>query len=155
HLDAGLAAFADLEDEIDAIVRQLDDLGIDADIEAAAAPIDLDQARHVGLHHGPRQRASLLRLDLRLELIVLDLLVALAGNAIDDRILDDREDEPAALHARLNVLKQTGGVERLHALVDLERIEPPARAGAEIRADGVGLHPLVTLHHDGVDGLRM
>src|SRR5262249_38929025 len=151
----GLAALVDLEDKINAIVRQLDDLGLDADIEAAAAPIDLDEARHIGLHHGPRQRASLLRLDLGLELLVLDLLVALEGNAVDDGIFNDRQDEPAALHARMNVLKQAGGVQRLHALVDLERIEPPARTGTEIRADGVSLHPLVALHHNGVDGLRI
>ena len=99
-LDAGLGALVDLEHEIDAVVRQLDDLGLDADVEAAAAPIDLDEARDVRLHDRARKRAAFLRLDFGLELLVLDLLVALEGDAVDDRILDDRDDQPAALDAR-------------------------------------------------------
>ena len=80
-LDAGLAAFIDLEDKVDAVVRQLDDFGIDADVEPAAAAIDLDQTRDIGLHHRARQRTALLRLDFSFELLVLDLLVALEGDA--------------------------------------------------------------------------
>ena len=95
-LDAGLVAFVDLEDEIDAVVRQLDDLRIDRDVEAAAAAIDFDDALHVGLHRRPRQRAARLRLHFGLELLVLDLLVALEGDAVDDRVLDHGDDEAAA-----------------------------------------------------------
>ena len=51
--DAGLFAFFDLEHEIDAVVRQFDDLRIDRHVEAAAAVIDLDNALHVGLDRRP------------------------------------------------------------------------------------------------------
>ena len=56
-LDPGLAALGDFEDEIDAVVRQLDDLGLDAHVETAAAAVDLDDARRVGLHDRTRERA--------------------------------------------------------------------------------------------------
>ena len=56
--DAGFLAFLDLEYEIDAVVRQLDDLRIDRDVETAAAVIDLDNALHVGLDRRPRQGAA-------------------------------------------------------------------------------------------------
>src|SRR5262245_32772888 len=47
--DAGLFAFPDFKNEIDAVVRQLDDLRGDGDIETAGAVIDLDNARDVSL----------------------------------------------------------------------------------------------------------
>src|SRR5262249_54058418 len=78
-LDAGLAAFRDLEDEIDAVVRKVDDLGLDADVEAAAAAINLHETGNIRLHDRARQGAAFLGLNFSLELIVLDLLVALEG----------------------------------------------------------------------------
>src|SRR5262249_369999 len=123
-----LDALVNLEDEIDAVVRQLDDLGLDADIESAAAPINLDETRHVGLHHRARERAALLRLNFRLELLVLDLLVALERDPIDHRVFGDDQDQPPALDARLNDLEQAGRIERLDAFVDLVGIEPAARS---------------------------
>ncbi len=59
-LDVGLGTFADLEDQIDAAVRQLDDLRFDVNVEAAAAPVDIDKALHVGLNGRTRERAALL-----------------------------------------------------------------------------------------------
>jgi hypothetical protein len=102
-----------------------------------------------------RKRAALLRLDLGLELLVLDLLVAFESDAVDDRVFDDREDQPAALHRRANVLEQAGGVERLHAFIDLECIESAARARPEIGPDGVGFDALIALDDDGIDGRRL
>src|SRR5690606_20180940 len=86
-LEAGLFALADLEHQIDAVVGQFDDLGIDADVEAAITAIDLDDALHVGLHRGARQRTAGFRLYLDVELLVLELLVALERDAVEDRIL--------------------------------------------------------------------
>ncbi len=83
-LDAGLFAFVDLEDQIDAIVRPLDDLRHDRDVETPVALIDFDDALDVGLHHRLRQRAALLRLDFLAELLVLEPVIAFEGNAVDD-----------------------------------------------------------------------
>ena len=95
-LDAGLVAFVDLEHQIDAVVRQLDDLRLDGHVEAAAAVIDFDDALHVGLHGRLRQRAARLRLHFGFELLVLGLLVAFEGDPVDHRVFDHRDHQPAA-----------------------------------------------------------
>jgi hypothetical protein len=61
-------------------------------------------------------------------LLVLDLLVALKGDSIDDRIFDDGDDEASALNGRNDVLKQSCGEEGFDAFVDLEGVEAPARS---------------------------
>ena len=53
-LDAGLVALRDLEHEVDTIVRKVDHLGLDADVEAAVASIDFDDALGVGLYQRAR-----------------------------------------------------------------------------------------------------
>ena len=57
-LHAGLFAFSDLKDQVDAIVRPFDDFGGHLDVEAPVAMIHLDDALNVGLHHGARQRTA-------------------------------------------------------------------------------------------------
>src|ERR1035437_5179973 len=79
--DAGFRALGNRENEIDAVVRLFDDVGIDAYIIAAGAAIDFGDALGVRLNHGTRQRAARLGLYFRRKLLVLDLLVALEGNA--------------------------------------------------------------------------
>ena len=59
-LDPGLRALSDLEDEIDAVVRKLDDLRFDPNVETTAAAVDLDQTRRVSLNNRPRERSTLL-----------------------------------------------------------------------------------------------
>src|SRR5262249_2158132 len=82
--DIGARALGDLEHESDAAVGQVDDDRIDANVIATAATIDLDDALNIGLDHSARQRATLARLDLKLELVVLDPRIALKRDAIDD-----------------------------------------------------------------------
>ena len=153
-LDAGLLAFLDLEHEIDAVVRKLDDLRIDADVEAAVAPIDLDDALHVGLHGRARQRAAGLRLHFVGELVVLELRVAFERDPVDDRIFDHRDDQPGAGLVDADVLEQAGGIKRLERLVDLVAVEALARVEPEVGADGLGLDPAVAFDDDRARGLR-
>ena len=153
-LDAGLLAFLDLEHEIDAVVRQLDDLRLDADVEAAVAPVDLDDALHVGLHGRTRQRAARLRLHFVGELVVLELLVAFERDPVDHRIFDHGDDQPAAGLVDAHVLEQAGGIERLERLVDLVAVEAFARVEPEVGADGFGFDPPVAFDDDRARGLR-
>src|SRR6202043_3355413 len=127
RLDRGLLALVDLEDEIDAVVRLLDDLRVDADVVAPGMAVHLDDALGIGLHHRTRQRATRLGLDLRRQLLVLDLLVAFEGNAADHRIFDHGHDYPAANLIDLDVLEQAGLDQRLQAVVDAGLIQPTAR----------------------------
>ncbi len=91
-----LLAFGDREDEVDAVVRLLDDFRRDVHVIAAGAAIDFGDALRVGLHHRTRERAARLGLDFRRKLLVLDLLVALEGDAADHRVFDHDDDDPAA-----------------------------------------------------------
>src|SRR6185312_13656252 len=153
-LHAGLLAFADVEDEVHAVVRQFDDLRRDGHVETAAAVIDLDDALDVGLHGRLRQRAARLGLNFGLELVVLGLLVALERDLVDHRILGDDDEQAPAGVLDMDVREQAGGVEALEAFVDLGRAEPAAGAGMEIRADGPRLDTAVSLDLDRIDGLR-
>ena len=132
RFDAGLFAFLDFENQIDAIVRPLDDFRHHLYVEAPVAVIDLDDALNVGLHRRARQRTAGFRLDFLLELLVLDLAVALEGEPIDDRRFDHRHDEPAARLGDADVLEQAGGVKRLQRGVDLGGIDALARRDLEI-----------------------
>src|SRR4029450_11537852 len=153
--DAGLYTLGNLEHEIDAVVWQLDDLRFDANIETSAAAVHFDDAGGVGLHDGTRERAAFLRLDFRLELLVLDLFVALESDAVDDRIFRDGDDQRPALTVGTDVLKKTGGDQRLDAFIDFEGAQLPIWPWAEIGADGVSLDPLIALHNDGADDWRL
>src|SRR5262249_38049238 len=57
QLHARLRAFADLEDEIDTIVGQLDDLGYDSYVEPTAAAIHFNQTGDIRLHDSAGKRA--------------------------------------------------------------------------------------------------
>jgi hypothetical protein len=147
---AGLGAFGDRKDQIDAVVRPVDDLRIDPHVEHAAAVIDFDDALHVCLHRRPRQGPARLRLDFRLQLFVLGLGIALEGDAVDDRVFFDRDDQMAADMGGLDVLEQAGGDKRLEAFVFLLGGHVSARAVLEIGPDGIGLDPSVTFDFDGI-----
>jgi hypothetical protein len=88
-------------------------------------------------------------------LLVLNLLVALEGDAVDDRVFGDGDGQPSALHGRANVLEQAGGKKRFHAFIDLKWVKLAVGPRSEVRADGVSLDPLVALNPDRVDGLRV
>src|SRR3954469_6173607 len=105
RLDVGLVALFDLENEVNAAVRQFDNLWIDGDVEAATATINLDDPLYVGLHLRTRQRTALLGLNLKLELLVLDAAVAFERNAIDDRTLHHNHLDAAAGSVNAHVLK--------------------------------------------------
>ena len=124
-----LAAFVDLEDQIDAVVRALDDL--------RRRP-----ARRSGRCGGrcrrcaARRPAPSVRENVprgfdwisALSCSSLTVPVALELDAVDDRVLDHGHDQAAARLADPHVLEQAGRVERLEALVDLDRVKPFARA---------------------------
>src|SRR5262249_9789035 len=153
--DVGPGTLGDLEDQIDAIVRQIDDNRIDANVVTAAAPVHLHDALHVRLHDRTRQSAALLGLDLELELLVLDLAVAFESDAIDDRVLHHGHDDPPAGHLDSDILKQTGGDEGLIGFVDLERPNAAVGARLEVGANGIGFDAPIAFDHDGIDGLRI
>ena len=151
--DISLVPFLDFEHQIDAAVRQLDDLGVDVDVETAGAAVDLDDALHVGLHCRTLQRAALLGLDFKLELLVLDAAVALEGNAVDDRILNQDDANAAARGVDAHVLEEPCTDKRFVGVIDLQGTKPAVRPRLEVGAYRAGLDPPVALDHDIRPGL--
>ena len=147
-LDAGLLSFGDLVDEIDAVVRQFDDLRHHTHVIAAGAPIDLDDALGIRLNHRARESTARLGLNLERELLVLELFIAFEGDAVEDRIFHHRHHQATARLADAHVLEQTRRVERFQTGID--RCGVPA---LEIGTDGVGLDAAVAFNDDA-GGLR-
>ncbi len=147
-LDASLLAFVDLENQVDAVVRPVDNFRGDLDVEAAVALINLDDALGVGLHRSARQRAALLGLDLLRQLLILDAVIAFEVDPVDDRSLDHCHNELAAGLVDLDVFEQAGGVERFERRVDRGGIETPVGARLEIGAHRIGLDTAVALDDD-------
>jgi hypothetical protein len=95
-LDPGLFALIDLEHQIDAVVRPIDDLGHHRNVETAVALINLENALHVGLDRGARQCTTVLGLDFLQQLLVLEPMIAFKGNLVDHRRLDHGDNQLAA-----------------------------------------------------------
>ena len=95
-LHAGLRTLVDLEDDIDAAVRQTNDSIGDGRSRLARAAIEILDALDVGINDRLVERTVVLRFDLGLKLIGLDLAVALEGNAIDQVVFGDPDDDGTA-----------------------------------------------------------
>ena len=88
------------------------------------------------------------RLDFLLKLLVLDLRVALEGEPIDDRSLDDGHHEPTAPLRDADILEQARGVKRLQRGIDSGGIKRLARSDLEVGADGFGFDAPVAFDDD-------
>ena len=86
------------------------------------------------------------------QLIVGELVVALEGDAVDQRVLDHAHDQRVALAAEPHVLEQAGGVERLQAAIEPVGVERVARLHQHVGEDRAGLDSLIALDLDGRDG---
>ena len=98
--DLGEVALVDLEHDIDAVLVELDDLGLDAGGEAALAAIQLEDPVDVGADRGAGEDLARRKLDLGQDLVVLEALVALEDDAVDDRVFADRDDQVAGVARR-------------------------------------------------------
>ena len=117
--NAGGGPFGDREDQVDAVLRPLDDLRIDAGGEFAVAAIELDDALDVGLHLGAGEDAARLDLHFLGEVLVGNLVVALEHHLIDDGIFDHPDRQRAVVEIDLHVGEQAGGEQRLQRLIDI------------------------------------
>src|SRR3569623_1399977 len=149
RLHAGLLAFPDHEDQVDAIVRLLDVFRRHRHVVTAGVTVDFDDALGVGLHHGPRQRTARFGLHLGAELLVLDLLVALKRDAAKHGVFDHHDHETAAAVFDSDVGEQAGVDERLEAVIDRRVVEAAAWARLEVGTDRIGFDTAVPLAPNG------
>ena len=138
----GRRSLVNLEDEIDAVFRQLDDLGLDACGEAAAAAVELQNAAHIILHPRAGINGARARLDLCVEILVRDFRVSLEGDAVEDRVLDHPDDQHIAFTVQLDVREEPRVEQRLQRAVDALWIPWIAGLHEQVRAYGLGLDAL-------------
>ncbi len=147
-----LRALVDLEDDVDAILLELDHLRIDGRGEAALAAIELDDAGDVGTGLGAGEDLPRRELDLRHDLVFLDPLVALEDDPVDHRIFADLDDEVASVGAGdLDVGEQFGRVEILDRLVELLAVVGLADAQLGVGEHRLRLQALVAGDVDRMD----
>ena len=116
--DAGGRPFVDREDQVDAVLRPLDDLRIDAGGEFAVAAIKFDDALDVGLHLGAGEDHARLELHFLLQVLGRDLAVALELDLVDDRVLDHVHRQRGTVPIDLDVREQARREQRLQRAVD-------------------------------------
>ena len=150
-LDQRQRVLLDVEDHVDAVVGQPDDLRLDLRREAAVGGIVFEQLLAVVLRHVGREDGARTQRELVAQLLVGQGVVALEGDAVDDRILDDVHDERVALAAERDVLEEAGGVEGLEAAVEFGLIEGLAGGDDHVGQDGLLADPVVALDLDGAD----
>src|SRR5262249_25423860 len=93
--DLGEVALVNLEHDVDAVLVELDDLRLDPRSETALAAVQLKDSLDIGTGRGAGEDLPRGELDLGEDLVVLEALVALQDDAVDDRVLTDRNDQVA------------------------------------------------------------
>ena len=106
--DAGARALVDLEHEVDAVLVELDDLGLDPGGVAAVAAVELEDAADGVLDPGAGVDDARPELDLVGQDVVVEPLVALERDPVDDRVLDHLDHQHVALPVERDVVEQAG-----------------------------------------------
>ncbi len=123
--------------------------GHDADIVAPDMPVGFDDAADVGLHRGALQRAARLGFDHGRKVLVLDLLVAFEGDAVEHRRFGQMHDQPFAGAIDRNLVEQAGCDQRLQRRIARGVVKPPVGRGVKIRTHRLGIDAAIALDHDG------
>ena len=148
--DRGLLAFGDGEDQIDPLVSAFDDLRHHADVVAPGMPVGLHDAADIGLHRGALQRPARLGLDHAGKILVLDLLVAFEGDAVEKAGLGEMHHQPVAGAVDRHLVEQPGREQRLEPGIARGVVETPVGKGVEIAAHRLGIDAPVA---DDIDPL--
>src|SRR5439155_2156903 len=147
----GKFALVDFEHEIDPVLRELNHLWFDARSKSPVPAIEIEDALHIVLHSRPGVDHARTQLNLGVEVLVVELTVALKRNTIDDRVLDDLDDQGIAGPTEIDVGKQPGGKQRLQRLVHALIVPGVAGLDQQIGANCLGLDPLHALDTNFAD----
>ena len=119
----------------------------------AGLAIEFEDALHVCLDARCREDTARRDLDLFTHLVVIDGPVALKDHAVDDRVLDDADNEVRSGLLERGIGKKAGRKQRLERQVDPFGIERVARLDQKIGLDGPVLDPFIAFDLDGANAL--
>ncbi len=145
---------ADLEDDVDAVLALPNDLRRDHRGEPAALGVGVQDALPIGLGGGRREHRPRAKLHHVLKLVVALEVVALEGDAVDQRIFDHLDHQRITLARQVDVLEQASRIQRLQAAVDAAGIPRVARPDQHVGQDGAELDALIALNLDRLDRAR-
>ena len=150
--DLRLVAFVDFEHQVDAVLVELDNLGIDGRGEAALALVQFDDPLDVGTDLRTGKDLARREPDFGGDLVRLDALVALEHDAVDDRVFLDRDHQIATVGARDDdVGEQLGRIEVFQRGIELLGGIDLPRDEVRISAHGLGLEALGALDLNRAD----
>ena len=149
--DLRLRPFVDLEHHIDAVLVELDHLGIDGRGEAALPLVEFDDARDVGADLRAGEDLTRRELDLGPDLVFLQPLVAFEDDAVDDGVFRHLDRQRAIVVADLIILEQFGRRQILERLIEHRTVIGLPHAQAQIGEDRLCLEPLVADDGDRLD----
>src|ERR1700722_1754247 len=158
HLDLGALAFLDVDENIDLVARQLGDLRIDAHGILAAAEVLVGQILLHLVEDRTVEGLALREADVAqtlLQVLGLDVLVALDLELGDRGPLDHHDQQGVAVAAQFHVAEEPGRVQSTHRLADALAIQVIAdvhRQIIEYRAFGDALQ---SFDADVADGKRI
>src|SRR5262249_4126177 len=116
-LHLGRRPLVDLKHDVDAVVVELDDLGVNGSRIPALPAVDVEDSLHIGLGAGAREHRARLELNLGGESLLVDLAIALEYDLIDHRVLDHRDEDACAVALDAYVREQAGGKQRFDRLI--------------------------------------
>ena len=152
RLDARLGALVDLEDQVDAVLFQLDQLGRHVRRDTARQTIQLNDLAHILLDPGAGVDAARRDGHFLAQLVLADRAVPLEHDLVDDRVLDDADDQVAVrLQADLDIGEQLGSVQGADRDVQDHRVDGVARLDRQVGQDRGLVDALVALNQDAVD----
>ena len=129
HLDLGALALVDVDHDVDLVARQISDLRVDAHGVLAAAEVLVGEILLDLIEHRSIEGLALREADVAqtlLQILGLDVLVALDLELGDRGPLDHHDEQRIAVAAQFDVAEETRGVQGAHRLGDALLIETVA-----------------------------
>ncbi len=101
---------SDFEDNVDAVLVQLNQLGLNHCGETTLTLVEFDNARNIGANFRTRINLARCQFDFGFNLVVLDALVAFKDDPVNHRVFPNLNDNCAGIIADGDVSKQLSGV---------------------------------------------
>ncbi|MCY1228430.1 hypothetical protein D9M72_407470 [compost metagenome] len=149
--DLGALTFIDHEGKVDAPFGNRNDLRRYRDVAAADGSIGVLDGLDIRFDCRFAVRAERLRAHDALQLVVLDLAVAVEDDLIDQLILAHADDQRTAGDVDADVGEVARGVQALHGSVDIRVAEGLAGNDRDVRSDRLSADARCPAYFDTID----